>query len=357
MLYQLSYLGNLETKTDPAARSLRRRAPKRHAVISGTNRIVNGKDSRAFMMLPLLLAALVASETPQPAAAGSPPAAASAPAGEPQAASTGSAEPGAVPEVFWARTWDEAVDWAKKIPNGRILIYFADEDCGDCMRMEALVIPTTSFYAFTRDKVPVRIYRSTAEGKRLAGRLHVTDVPTWIVVTPDLVVSGMQTGATTQIGWVETFIKAETGWARYRRTLADEAANPSDPALVFEAAKATYQRGGDELAEPRFKRLIAAKSTPAAIRERSLAYLASIEMDANRIPEATKHIDELLRTAKDPMLRERAELRRADVEIARGRNDLAIQRLEAFKKAHPLSPLTKEADALLDLLKKKGKDK
>jgi predicted negative regulator of RcsB-dependent stress response len=300
------------------------------------------------MMLPLLLAALVASETPQPAAAGTPP----------PLVSTGHAEPGAAGlEVFWAHAWDEAVEWARKIPNGRILIYFADEDCAECSRMEALIIPTTSFYAFTRDKVPVRIYRSTAEGKRLSERLRVTDVPTWILVTPDLVVSGMQVGSTSQLGWIDTFIRAEAGWAGYRKTLADEAANPSEPALVFEAAKATYQRGGDDLAEPRFKRLIAAKSTSAEIRERSLAYLASIEMDAKRIPEATKHLDELLRIAKDPTLRERAELRRADVEIARGRHDLAIHRLEEFKKAHPLSPLYKEADALLDLLKKKEHDK
>ena len=41
------------------------------------------------------------------------------------------------------------------------------------------------------------------------------------------------------------------------------------------------------------------------------------------------------------------ELRLADVEIARARLDLAIERLRRFKKDHPASPLVAEADELL----------
>ena len=47
------------------------------------------------------------------------------------------------------------------------------------------------------------------------------------------------------------------------------------------------------------------------------------------------------------MLKQRAELRRADLEIARGRKDLAAGRLKNFKAQHPLSPLVSEADELL----------
>jgi hypothetical protein len=42
------------------------------------------------------------------------------------------------------------------------------------------------------------------------------------------------------------------------------------------------------------------------------------------------------------------------VDIARGRNDLAARRLAAFKKEHPMSPLVKDADAVLAALKQRG---
>jgi hypothetical protein len=43
-------------------------------------------------------------------------------------------------------------------------------------------------------------------------------------------------------------------------------------------------------------------------------------------------------------------VRRAEVEIARGRRDLAIGRLRAFKADWPDSPLLRDVDALLTAL-------
>jgi len=128
------------------------------------------------------------------------------------------------------------------------------------------------------------------------------------------------------------------------------AEEPADLALVFTIAEETYKRGGDELAEPRFRRLASTESAGPKIRERSLAFLASIEMDQKRIPEAERDLKALLATATDGALRERAELRLADVEIAKGRNDLAIGRLRQFRKDHSSSELVSEATRLLQRL-------
>src|SRR5512140_693597 len=196
--------------------------------------------------------------------------------------------------------------------------------------MGALVVPSTSFYAFTRDKVPLYEDVSTAEGKDLARRLRIRTTPTWIVVTPDLLECGRQEGPTTQHGWVDAFIQAERSWAAYRKVLADEAADPSNPQLVFEAARLTYQRGGDALVEARFQRLVRDPKAPAPIKEQALGYLTSLEMDSGRFDDAIVHLDTLIATAQDPMLKMRAQLRRADVEIARGRKDLAAWRLKEF---------------------------
>jgi predicted negative regulator of RcsB-dependent stress response len=257
-------------------------------------------------------------------------------------------------DVLWASRLSEAVEGARRLRDGRILIFFVEPDCGQCKRMEALVAPSTSFYAYTRDKVPLYEDVSTAEGKDLARRLRIRGTPTWIVVTPELLECGRQEGPTTQQGWVDAFIQVERGWAGYRKVLADEAADPSNPQLVFEAARLTYQRGGGALAEARFQRLARDSKTPAAIKEQTLGYLTSLEMESGRFDEAVAHLDTLIATAQDPVLKMRAELRRADVEIARGRKDLATWRLKEFVKAHPDAPLAAEAQALLDALQGKA---
>ncbi len=68
-------------------------------------------------------------------------------------------------EVLWASRLSEAVEGAKRLRDGRILIFFVEPDCGQCKRMEALVVPSTSFYSYTRDKVPLYEDVSTDEGQ------------------------------------------------------------------------------------------------------------------------------------------------------------------------------------------------
>ncbi len=254
-------------------------------------------------------------------------------------------------QVAWTSTWDEAVQSARKIPDGRILIFFTEKGCGPCERMEALVVPSTSFFAFTRDKVPLRLAVDSPEGKKLAARLRLRQIPAWIVVTPDLVVTGRQEGSTSQMGWVQSFVEAEKGWAAYKKLLATEKADPGDAKVVFEVARESFLREADSFAEPRFARLADDPRTPSELREQSLAYLASIQLDAGRPKDARATLDRLLAVVKDPVLKQRAQLRRAEVEIALGRKDLAIGRLEAFQKEWPGSPLLPDAKRLLEALK------
>lgn len=286
----------------------------------------------------------------QPASA---PAATPVPA--PVSAEKGSAVAGAAGlEVLWARTLAEATEGAKRLKDGRILIYFVEPDCGQCDRMKALVVPSTSFYAYTRDKVPLYEDVSTPEGKDLARRLRIRGTPAWIVVTPELLECGRQEGPTTQQGWVDALIQVERGWAGYRKLLVAEAAEPANLQLVFDVARQTYQRGGGAQSESRFRRLANDATAPAPIREQSLGYLTALEMESGRFDDAVSHLDTLIATAQDPALRQRAELRRADVEIARGRKDLAAWRLREFRKAHPGSTFDAEAQALLDALQGKA---
>lgn len=300
-----------------------------------------------MVFLTLALLAQLA-KTPPPAGGASMPAPPVAPP------ATGSAQAGpAGLDVIWAPTIEQAQASAREMKDGRILIFFTDSDCGECDRMLKIIAPSTSFFAFTRDKVPVPVSISDPEGLKLARRMRVVGVPTWIVATPDLLECSRQEGVTTQQGWVETLIQGERGWAVFRKAQAAENANPGDLAAVYEVARQLFARGAREEAEGRFRRLAGDPKASPDVREESNAYLASIDLDAGRLDEATRILDTLVQNATNPQLRERAELRRADVEIARGRKDLAAFRLKAFRKAHPESPLAAEAQVLLDALQGK----
>ena len=273
----------------------------------------------------------------------------------PQAAQTPAPPAPAEPEPLWSSSLDEAIGRAREIPDGRILVELRTATCPECKRMADLVYPSASFRAFVKDKVPVTLDREGADGQKLAQRFGVRVSPAWLVLTPDLLLCGRQEGESNQSTWIDRFIESEKGWAAFRRRIDEEKASPSDTALVFAVAEEAYRRYGNDMAEGRFRRLAADPKTAPEIRERSLAYLASIALDARRLDDAEKALTELLAVAKDPVLRERAELRLADVEVGRGNRARAAERLEAFLKAHPESPARPQVESLLQALGATGK--
>ena len=229
------------------------------------------------------------------------------------------------------------IEEARKRGNSRIFVFVDAKQCGDCDRMNALVIPARIFRDFVEDKVVVRVDISSEEGARLGEEYGISSAPAWIVMTPDGVLSWLHKGMTPQAAWLELLSVSEERWKLYQKMLAEETANPTDGQRVFESARETFRRHGDAQAEKGFRRLVDDPSTPPPILEQSLAYLATIEMNGKRLDEAREHLETLLKIGQDPALRERAELRLVEVEI--GKNDAAAakRRLNQFVKAHPNS--------------------
>ena len=201
--------------------------------------------------------------------------------------------------------------------------------------MDAVILPARDFRDYVEDKVVVRVDVNSAEGAGLGERYGITTAPAWIVMTPDGVLSWLHKGTTPQSAWFELLVDSERRWAAYRKMLEKEKADPTDRALVFENARETYRRFGEALAGKSFLLLVASPDTPDPLREQSLAYLASIAMNAKRLDEARAHLETLLRTGKDPVLLTRAELRLVDLELAKNDPAAARARLDRFTKAHP----------------------
>lgn len=251
--------------------------------------------------------------------------------------------------AYWRASLDEGIAEAKRT-NKRILLALMEEPCGQCDRMEELVLPAKSFDNFAKDKVPVRVRISSDEGRRLAERFRVPGPPAWFVLTPDLLVCGFQGGANSQDGWFRTFVETERSWAAYLQKLKDEQKDPANLDLVYDVAVETFGRRGEALAEARFQRLVADKRSTPQVRESSMAYLATIALESRRVDEAAGHLETLKKTTKDKALLEKVELGLVDVDIARGRNDLALKRLKDFKAAHPYSTNLEQVDELIKAL-------
>jgi tetratricopeptide (TPR) repeat protein len=250
----------------------------------------------------------------------------------------------------WSASWPEAVERARAMRDGRILVEVREAECPECERMAKLVYPSASFRAFLSDKVPVRLDRASADAEKLVQRFGVQRLPAWLVVTPELLLCGKQEGATNQSTWIERFTETERDWARFLLALEAEKKAPSDPAAAFAAGESAYRHFGDALAAERFRRVADDPKAPAALREKSLAYLAALALADRRLDDAEKALRTLLATSKDPGLRAKAELRLADVDLGRGDRRKAADRLRAFLASHPDSPDRPEAEALLQAI-------
>lgn len=250
----------------------------------------------------------------------------------------------------WSATLEEALERARSMKGGRVLVELRDPQCPECERMERLLYPSASFVAFTKDKVPVSVLRGSPDGQRLSGLFRVRQSPAWLVLTPDLLLCGKQEGESNQSTWIERFIATERAWEEFLGKLETEKGSPNDPAAVLAVAEDAYRRYGDAMAEERFRRLADDRKAPADVREKADAYLASIALEARRLDEAEKILKQLAATAKDPALREKAELRLADVDLGRDERQRAADRLKAFLAKHPESPLRPQAEALLNAL-------
>lgn len=257
-------------------------------------------------------------------------------------------EPHATAGVPWYDELETARKAARALPgDGRILVEFYEPDCGQCSRMAKILYPAQSFAGLMQDKVGLRVDVTTVAGRALASRLGVQEPPAWFILTPDLLVCGFQSGASGQGPWFETFIRSEASWAEYRKKLARERERPNDLDLAFEIGEETYKRLGDAEAKPRLRRVADAPDARVENRARALGYLASMSLAGERFGDAAKDLDTLLGIARDPALKQRAEVRRAQVAAALGNREDARKRLLAFRAANPGSPLLAEVDEAL----------
>ncbi len=272
-------------------------------------------------------------------------------AGTPASASDAAAPaPGQVPQgpgkADWAETFAQARERADR--EGHVVyVEFFEKTCGNCVRMQELLYPAVNFEMMLLRMVPVRIDRLSPEGTALAERYGVTQSPAVLILSSGGALIFRVDGFDNPGEFYRHVHSSMTEWDALHVRMVHEPEFRDDPKQELALGEELMRRMDPEEAAPRFERAARSKEADAATRDFALTGLATAQYRMKRFAEARATLDDLLRTSRDPAIREQAELSRGLVEIAEGRREEARRTISAFLREHPESKLAANARQML----------
>ncbi|MGH9440686.1 MAG: hypothetical protein ACRD16_00260 [Thermoanaerobaculia bacterium] len=249
-------------------------------------------------------------------------------------------------KAAWATSFPEARRLAKE--QGKVVfVEFAQKGCGNCFRMDGLLYPAVNFEMALLRMVPVKLDFSLAESKKLAGRYQIEDTPAILVVSPGGALIFRMLGFENDRSFYAHLHSSMADWDRLNLKLVHEPETIQNARSELQLGIELFQRFDSEEAIPRLERASSPKA-PSAVRDEALAYLASAQMEREMFGDAESTIATLLRITKNPDRREKAELFRAQLALARGKREEARREFQSFVNRHPESKHRAEAKAYLD---------
>jgi tetratricopeptide (TPR) repeat protein len=292
-----------------------------------------------------LFAASFASLAPgQPAEPETPPAPAARPAASPGPPLN---TPG---RAVWASDFDDATRRAKE--QGKVVfVEFTKKKCGNCFRMDGLLYPSANFEMALLRMVPVKLDLDQADVAKLANRYQVASTPAILVVSPGGAIIFRMVGFKDDRSFYVHLHNSMKDWDAVNLRIVHEPETIANAKAELELGKELFRRVDSAEALPRFERAAAAPGAAPAVREEALAYLASSQMELEKFDDARATTEKLLKTAKDPDRREKAELFRAQIMLAEGRREDARRDFQSFLTRHPESKHKDEAKSYLDQMK------
>ena len=247
-------------------------------------------------------------------------------------------------------------DWAPNVNEARrraaaqkkfVFIEFGRDGCGECRRMDVLLYPAFQFEALLIPMVPVKVMIDSEEGKELARRHDVADVPAVLIESPE----GRQVMFMQGFSSAPDFyahVKSEMDeYKSFARRIEAQDISKLSAREAFDTARELYARGDSASALPRLKRAAAAPATTTALREDARELLAAVQLDGGDIAGSRQTINRLIQTTKNNSRRERAELFRAQIPLAENKPEDAYALFVKFEKDHPASPYLGQVRAFL----------
>ncbi len=253
--------------------------------------------------------------------------------------------------AFAGTGWHKSVAAAQKVAkekNQLILVDMFAQWCGWCHRFEREVFPSETFQNATTDIVLLRLdTEDRGEGTQFAQKFGVSQLPTFLLLAPDLSLAGMIRGYAPPKDFVISLNKTRSDYTAFTNRLKNEASFQKDYAQRFQLAKDLMGRAAYDKTEPRLKKLMTEKGVPATIRDDAYYHLAMVYAMQSKLDEALKTVRTLQGISKTGEPVERARLLAGQVYLQQSNLLAAANEFRAFKKDYPNSPLIKNVDMFL----------
>ena len=292
---------------------------------------------KTFSVAALVAAASLSAALGQTAATGKPPA-------SPLPRTVAANKPG---NADWAHGFDEAR--SRATDQGKVVfVEFTTKKCGNCYRMDGLLYPSVNFEMTLLRMVPVKLDLDSPDAEPITRRYHVDKAPAVLVVSPGGALIFRMVGFKDDRGFYSHIHNSMNEWDAVNLRIVHEPETIGSSKAELELGKELFRRLDSAEALPRLQRAASAQNAAPAVREEALAYLASAQMELEKFEDARATAQKLMKTAKDPDRREKAELFQAQIMLAEGRQDDARRDFQAFISRHPESKHRAEAKEYLD---------
>lgn len=249
-------------------------------------------------------------------------------------------------------TWFKTIDAAQKEAKKKNQLIFVDlfaEWCGWCKRAEQDIFPSEKFQKATDDMVLLRLdTEDRGEGTRLASNMGVTSLPTFLVLTDDLVVAGMIRGYAETDVFSAQVVKTKNAWADELKELSQDYAN--NPGKQLEVIDKLLARHGYARAEGRLKTLLTMKNIPAETRSKSYYNLAVAQIGQGNSAGAMKTLEQLEHSKPSATIAEDAAFMKAQIYLQQNQLKPALAEFKRFKTKYPNSENLQFVNAVIPQL-------
>lgn len=253
--------------------------------------------------------------------------------------------------AFAGGTWHKSVAAAQKVAkekNQLILVDMFAQWCGWCHRFEREVFPSEVFQKATSDIVLLRLdTEDKGEGTQYAQKFGVTQLPTFLVLAPDLSLAGKIAGYAPPNDFVASLKQTRGEYQTFLDRVKNEGKLAKDYKQRMQLATDFMARGSFDKSDARFKKLMTEKGVPVAFRDEAYYNLAMSYALQNRLDEGLKTVRALQGLSKQGDSVERARLLAGQIYLQQGNLMGAANEFRSFKQTYPTSPLVKTVDRFL----------
>lgn len=256
-----------------------------------------------------------------------------------------------VGQSAFAGAWLTSLTAAQKKAKEKNQLIFVDlfaEWCGWCHRFEQEVIPSEAFQNATDKMVLLRLNTEDgAEGTKLARDLSITSLPTFLLLTNDVMIAGTIRGYAPPKEFAKVLGDQEDKFADFKKRVDGEATISKDYPKRLELAREIRSRYGLALAESRLKKLANELGVPAPVRDEAWYELAVTQMGARKFDESRGTIAAFAKVQNKGEMYVKSRLLIGDTYLQQGNFPSAVSEYKKFKATFPSSPYVKNIDNLL----------